>query len=106
MRSFILNRHLSPITDLKQVETAAKVFNKADMTVTTNGKSIHYPSLMAIEPKAFGETAWFKESLLPHHWFQYLNLIANEPSAVLISKKIAESLCKGRRLYHYKLARF
>ena len=97
----------SPITDLKQVETAAKVFNKSNMTVTTNGKSIHYPSLMAIEPKAFGETSWFKESLLPHHWFQYLNLIANEPSAVLISQENSRIIVsKGRRLYHFKLARF
>ncbi|MCR2823028.1 ABC transporter permease [Lederbergia panacisoli] len=82
-----------PIQKLEQVDKAAKVFKKDSVSVTTpSGKSIHYPTLMAVEPKAFGETAWFKPSLLPHHWFQYLNLIANEPSAVLVSKKAAEAL--------------
>ncbi|MBS4195556.1 ABC transporter permease [Lederbergia citri] len=82
-----------PITKLKQVDKAAKVFKKDSVSVTTpSGKSIHYPTLMAIEPKAFGETAWFKPSLLPHHWYEYLNLIAKEPSAVLISKKAADAL--------------
>ncbi|MBS4200437.1 FtsX-like permease family protein [Bacillus sp. FJAT-49732] len=82
-----------PIQSLKQVEKAAKVFKKDSVSVTTpSGKSIHYPTLMAIEPKAFGETAWFKSSLLPHHWYQYLNLIAKEPSAVLVSTKAAEAL--------------
>jgi len=82
-----------PIQKLKHVDHAAKVFKKNSVSVTTpSGKSIHYPTLMAIEPKAFGETAWFKPSLLPHHWYQYLNLIAKEPSAVLVSKKAAESL--------------
>ena len=81
-----------PIANLPNVESAAKVFKKNAVTVTTKGKSIHYPMLMAIEPKTFGESAWFKNSLLPHHWYQYLNLIANEPSAVLISRKVADSL--------------
>ncbi|MBS4204912.1 ABC transporter permease [Lederbergia citrea] len=81
-----------PIVNLKQVETAAKVFNKEAVTITSNGKSIYYPHLMAIEPKTFGEVAWFKNSLLPHHWFEYLNLLANEPSAVLLSKSAANSL--------------
>jgi len=82
-----------PIQKLKQVDKAAKVFKKESVSVMTpSGKSIHYPTLMAIEPKAFGEAAWFKPSLLPHHWFQYLNLIANEPSAVLVSKKAADAL--------------
>lgn len=81
-----------PIVNLKQIETAAKVFNKNAVTVTAGQKSIYYPKLMAIEPKKFGETAWFKPSLLPHHWYEYLNVLAKEPSAVLISAKVAESL--------------
>ena len=81
-----------PITDLDQVDKTAKVFNKEAITVTANGKSIHYPRMMAIEPQEFGEVAWFKDSLLPHHWYEYLNLIANESSAVLISKNTAAEL--------------
>lgn len=81
-----------PITDLKHVEKAAKVFDKEGVTVAANGNSIHYPRLLAIEPKSFGEVTWFKDSLLPHHWYQYLNLISGESSAVLISKHTAKEL--------------
>lgn len=88
-----------PILQLPQVEQAAKVFNKNTVTVTSSGKSIHYPQLMAIEPKPFGEVAWFKNSLLPHHWYQYLNLIALEPSSILISQKVADALGVGQGDY-------
>src|SRR5699024_1992387 len=62
-----------PIANLSQVENATKVFKKENVTVSDGARSIHYPSLMAIEPKEFGEIAWFKSSLLPFHWYQYLN---------------------------------
>lgn len=81
-----------PFTQLEEVAKAAKVFKKNDITLTSNEKSIHYPKLLAIEPKSFGEVAWFKSSLLPHHWYQYLNLLAKEPSGILISANAAKSL--------------
>ena len=80
-----------PIANLSQVENATKVFKKENVTVSDGARSIHYPSLMAIEPKEFGEIAWFKSSLLPFHWYQYLNLIAGEQSSILISKKLSDS---------------
>lgn len=80
-----------PIANLSQVENATKVFKKDNVTLSDGARSIHYPSLMAIEPKEFGEIAWFKNSLLPYHWYQYLNLIASEQSSVLISKKLSDS---------------
>lgn len=45
---------------------------------------------MGIDTKAFGETAWLRDHLLDHHIYDYLNLIAKNPSAVLISKSVAE----------------
>ena len=30
--------------------------------------------------------AWFRADLLPHHWFQYLNLLARNPKAALVSR--------------------
>src|SRR5690625_1718915 len=80
-----------PIANLSQVENATKVFKKDNVTVSDGVRSVHYPSLMAIEPKEFGEIAWFKNSLLPFHWYQYLNLIAGEQSSILISKKLSDS---------------
>ena len=81
-----------PFTDLKGVQHATKVFNMENVISSAKGKSINGSTLMAIESKDFGETAWFKPSLLPQHWFRYLNLLAKEPSAVLISQNLAAKL--------------
>src|SRR5690606_9987933 len=82
----------TPFTEIPEVEQTAKVFLKEKVTAGTNSKSISHASLMAIEPKNFGEVNWFKSSLLPHHWYEYLNLLAKEPSSVLISREIATKL--------------
>ncbi|WP_154669866.1 ABC transporter permease [Bacillus niameyensis] len=84
-----------PIANLKQVESTAKVFRKNRIDVMAGDRSIRHGQLMAIETKDFGETAWFKESLLPHHWYYYLNLISKEPSAILLSKHTADELKVG-----------
>ncbi len=81
-----------PFLKLKSAEHAAKVYRKESMKVEGNGKKIYSASLMGIEPKEFGKTAWFEPSLLPHHWYNYLNLLSSEPSSVLISKSIAGEL--------------
>ncbi|MGP4041062.1 FtsX-like permease family protein [Gracilibacillus sp. D59] len=81
-----------PFTKLKGVKQATKVFTKEQVILSGNGNTSQNASLMAIEPKKFGETAWFKESLLPYHWYNYLNLLAIEPSSVLVSQSVANSL--------------
>ncbi|MBM7573400.1 FtsX-like permease family protein [Aquibacillus albus] len=81
-----------PFVNLTGVERATKVFQHDNVIAEAKGKSAYSADLMGIEPKAFGETAWFKPQLLPHHWFEYLNLLAAEPSAVLISESIASKL--------------
>ncbi|MGO4497279.1 FtsX-like permease family protein [Paenibacillus sp. 2RAB27] len=78
-----------PFTQLNGVEHAAKVFNKKDATYL-HGKTTEKIQLMGIESKQFGETAWLRDRLLDHHFNDYLNLIARNPSAVLISKSMAE----------------
>ncbi|OFW79192.1 MAG: hypothetical protein A2201_13200 [Alicyclobacillus sp. RIFOXYA1_FULL_53_8] len=45
---------------------------------------------MGIETDEFGQTEWYRSGLLNHHINEYLNLIAAEPSAVLISKTLAD----------------
>lgn len=82
-----------PIAKLKHVDQTAKVFQKEELTVSVDEeKNISYGQLMAIETKDFGETVWFKDSLLPYHWYHYLNLLAEEPSAVLVSRETAKAL--------------
>lgn len=81
-----------PIANLPYIESTAKVFNKPNVTVTHEDRTLNYTQLMAIETKDFGETAWFKDSLMPRHWYEYLNLMAKDPTAVLISEYVAEEL--------------
>ncbi|MFC0210871.1 FtsX-like permease family protein [Paenibacillus chartarius] len=78
-----------PFTQFPGVEHAAKVFVKNDASLT-KGKTSATVRLMGIDTKDFGETAWMRDRLLDHHLNDYLNLIARTPSAVLISRSIAE----------------
>lgn len=41
--------------------------------------------VMGIHTKEFGEIAWFRNSLLPAHWYRYLNTMASDARAVLVS---------------------
>ncbi|WP_058306653.1 ABC transporter permease [Gracilibacillus massiliensis] len=81
-----------PYTQLNGVEHATKVFKKEPVQVEAKGNQLFSTEMLGIEPKEFGQTAWFKPSLLPHHWYNYLNLLAKEPSAVLISSSVSNSL--------------
>jgi putative ABC transport system permease protein len=46
--------------------------------------------LMAVIPNEFGQSAWFRSSLLPFHWYHFLNAIAENPRGCLISQSIQE----------------
>ena len=41
--------------------------------------------LMGVVPDGFAEVAWFRADLLPVHRNQYLNLLAADPRAMLVS---------------------
>lgn len=78
-----------PFKELPGVEHAAKVFVKEEASYSLQkekGKTI----LVGIETNQFGQTAWFRDKLLDYHFFEYLNLISVHPSAVLISRTMAE----------------
>ncbi len=49
-------------------------------------------TLMGISTKEFGETAWFKSGLLPVHWYNYLNAISQNSSALLVSSNFHNGL--------------
>jgi len=74
---------------LESVEAAAQVFIKEDATVSF-GKGVIDTELMGIKTDDFGRVASLRSDLLDHHMNLYLNLIAPEPTAVLISKTLAE----------------
>ncbi len=75
---------------LKSVETATKVYSTNECRFVIKEKDFN-TRLMAVNTEEFGGICWFRPDLLPHHWFEYLNLIAQEPSSVLISKSLAKA---------------
>jgi putative ABC transport system permease protein len=81
-----------PFLKLKNIEHVTKVFRKENIDAGAKGEVVSSVEMMAIEPKSFGQTAWFKTSLLTHHWHEYLNLLAMEHSAVLMSESVASKL--------------
>jgi putative ABC transport system permease protein len=81
-----------PYTQLKGVESVTKVFKKDNATVYTNGSNLSNVPVMGIIPNEFGETAWFRSDLLPFHWYEYLNLMTDSPTAVLVSKAFKDKL--------------
>lgn len=80
-----------PFTEMAGVESAAKVFNKKEAGLNA-GKTNSAIQLMGIDTDEFGRVAWMRDGLLDHHINEYLNLIAADPSAVLISRSIADEL--------------
>ncbi|WP_274362092.1 ABC transporter permease [Paenibacillus thermotolerans] len=76
-----------PFTELPGVESAAKAFVKHNATFAF-GKERGKIRLMGIDTAAFGRTAWLRDGLLDYHFYEYLNLIAPDPKAVLISRSM------------------
>lgn len=81
---------------LDGIESVTKVYIDKKVNVSVEGGKINNAMLMGIHTKEFGETAWFKESLLPVHWYEYLNAISQNARAILVSSNF-------QRLYGYEL---
>lgn len=78
-----------PYAQLPGVENAARVFNKTNAFFGF-GKETSAIQLMGIDTDDFGRTAWLRDHLLDHHFYEYLNLLAADPKAVLVSKSVAD----------------
>lgn len=72
------------------VRHAARVFVK-DGAEAAGGTNRSPVRLMGIDTDDFGRSSWMKDGLLPNHFYSYLNLIAPDPHAVLISRSLADS---------------
>lgn len=82
-----------PFSNIEGIESATKVVTSRSGKVSFNNNFSKKDSfIMAITPEEFGKTAWFDSKLLPHHWYNYLNLIAQEPKAVLVSNSLREEM--------------
>ncbi|TVY02932.1 ABC transporter permease [Cohnella terricola] len=91
-----LEPSFEPYRKLDGVEEAAKVFVKPK-AVFSVGNEQGTATLIGIESDDFGRTAWFPNHLLDYPLYEYMNLIASDSRAVLISRTLAEqrNLKKG-----------
>lgn len=76
------------LTGVKQA-TRVLINKKAKMTVDKETES--NITLMAIEPYKFATTAWFRNDLLPVHWWNYTNALQDYPSGIIISRALADA---------------
>lgn len=90
-RTNYLEPSFIPYTQLEGVALATKVFVNDEASVEFNAKYEENIKMMGIEPYEFGNIAWFRDGLLPHHLNEYLNLLIQEPSACLISRSLSEA---------------
>ena len=84
------NQNLDKYLEMDGVVSATKVIIDEKTTVLKDGKNVNNATLMGIHTKEFGETAWFKDNLLPAHWYEYLNVISQDTKAVLLSSNFRD----------------
>ncbi len=76
--------------ELDGVEIATKVL-KADVSASMGSiKNEGDSTLMCIEPGKFSQTAWFRDDLLPVHWWNYCNALVECQSGVIVSRSWEE----------------
>lgn len=80
---------------MEGVESVTKVLVDKKTSVTVEAGKVSNVMLMGIHTKEFGETAWFKEALLPVHWYEYLNALSQDSGRILVSSNF-------RDIYGYK----
>ena len=79
-----------PFTRLEHVEAATKVFQRKNISVQVPDGTARSVSIQAVIPHEFGRVAWFRPDLLPAHWYAYLNVLSQDPRAVLLSSSFRE----------------
>ena len=79
-----------PYTQLDTIDVATKVFRDKKTSVTCDGGSADGVTLMGVIPHEFGQVAWSRSDLLPAHINEYLNIMTDNPTAVFVSRALAE----------------
>ena len=67
--------------------SVTKVIDEPKGTVVFNSgrTTLKDVRIMGVEPKKFGETAEFDASLMPVHWYRFLNVLASRKDALVLS---------------------
>jgi len=72
------------------IENVTKVLIDNKVGARLSSGTLNNITLMGIHTKEFGQIAWFKESLLPLHYHEYLNAISQNSKAILVSSNFRE----------------
>ena len=81
-----------PYRKMDGVEHATKVYTNNNASVRTWGNSRSDVRYMGVVADEFAETSWYRKDLFKHEFYEYLNLLASDARAVLISSSLAEKL--------------
>lgn len=86
---------------LSGTERATKVLRVSNGAVQTPNALVNKVNIMGIIPDQFARVAWFRPDLLPYHWYNYLNLLTDAPTAFLVSTNLKEKykLSEGDTIY-------
>jgi putative ABC transport system permease protein len=74
------------------VTSIAKVFRDDGSSATAGKTQLTSVSLMGVDTKAFGETAYMPDGLLDEHFFTYLNAMSQNPGDCLVSANFRDIL--------------
>ncbi len=74
---------------MESVKSVTKVLVETRASVSLEKGKVH-ATVMGINTKEFGQVAWFKESLLATHWYEYLNMISQNANAILVSSNFQD----------------
>lgn len=74
-------------------ESITKVITSDTTKISLKNQAVENCLVYGINTKEFGETAILRDGLNGgEHWYNYLNLLAQNPSGVIISKNLADTL--------------
>ncbi len=85
-----VERDFDRFEQLAGVETATRVLINKSAKVTVDKTTENGVTLMAVEPYKFAKTAWFRDDLLPVHWWNYCNALQKYPAGAIISRALAD----------------
>lgn len=71
--------------DIRGLSDVTPVLEKENISVSTSSDTLRSVRLMGIVPYEFSRVAWFRSDLASYHLNDYLNLLAENPQAVLLS---------------------
>jgi len=74
---------------IEGIEMATKVLRDDDLFIQNSVVKIHDLNLLGIVPSEFGQMAWMREDLLPHHFNDYMNIMTKYPTAMFLSRDLA-----------------